>query len=61
MFAHPLPTGCGRDHKPSTDLFDNPMTLKPDAKGKGFTVTSLGRDGKPGGSGTSADVVVKRE
>lgn len=55
LFARGLPTGCSADQG-SKDLFGHPMLYAPAADGRSFAVTSLGRDGKPGGAGTAADV-----
>ena len=55
LFARKLPTGCSADHG-AKDLFDHPLLFAPAADLKSFTVTSLGKDGKPGGSGANADV-----
>jgi hypothetical protein len=41
----------------TTDGWDRPLIYQID--GDGFTLTSLGRDGVPGGTGDDADVVKK--
>lgn len=40
-----------------TDPWSNPYTYSND--GAGYTITSLGRDGKPGGEGVDADISQK--
>jgi hypothetical protein len=57
VFAHRLPTG--RSNDPTTDLFSHPLRYAPAADGHGFTVESLGKDGKPGGRKADADVAVR--
>jgi len=45
--------------KDLNDAFGNPIQYKVTDGGRGYELTSLGADGKPGGSGVDADIVEK--
>lgn len=56
------PAGLG-PYRTARDLLDpsrRPLIYAPSADGSAFTLSSLGADGKPGGEGKNADVVIIR-
>ena len=56
VFARKLPSGRRGD--PKSDLFGNAIAYDRAEDGTSFTLTSLGKDGKPGGEGLDADARV---
>jgi general secretion pathway protein G len=53
------PEGGYLDEVPS-DPWDRPYVYKSPGQNGGFELLSLGRDGKPGGEGTDADIRINR-
>jgi hypothetical protein len=53
VFRHKLPTG--RSDDPANDLHGRPLRFVAASDGKTFTVSSFGKDGRPGGRGLDAD------
>ena len=56
----PARLGPYRTARDLIDLWHRPLIYVPSADGSAFTLSSLGADGKPGGEGKHADVVIIR-